>query len=138
MSSGHWKAWVAALALFVSGIGVGGAVTAWVGLRDVREGVRGNGPGRGMGQRAVETIRRDLTRELELTAEESARVQVILDQSAARIRLLRLQAARQAAGELRASARQIAEELPPEKRAEFRRIMAKRFQRLGVDPADKE
>ena len=57
-----------------------------------------------------------------------------LDQSAGNLKALRVQAGVRAAAELRASTGRIAAELPPEKRAEFYRLSAQRYERLGLSP----
>ncbi len=134
-SHSRWRGWLAAVAIFLLGVGVGGAGVAWSGVRVLRQELQSPATTlRGAADRAAERIGADLTTELKLTPEESARVQAVLNQSAANLRMVRVRAFAQAAAELRSSTEKIAAALPPEKHAEFYRVMARRFERLGFSP----
>jgi hypothetical protein len=89
---------------------------------------------RGFAERVANRIGADLTASLQLTPDEASRVQAILDQSAVRLKAVRAQAAGQALAELRAANQRIAAELPPDKRAQYRRLLAQRYERLGLAP----
>lgn len=132
MNSSRWRGWLVAGVIFVLGVAVGGAGTAWFGIRAFRQAMRAPASATGPADRAAARIGADLTKELKLTPEQAARVQAILDQSAANMKAVRVQATTQVAAELRAAARKIVIELPPEKRREFFRVMGKRYQRLGL------
>lgn len=128
------RAWLVAGAIFISGVAVGGAGMAWMGMRLLRQALQTPASAPGPADRAATRIGDDLTRTLRLTPEESDRVQAILDQSAARLKNLRVQVAADARNELRTSTEKIAAELPPEKRPEFYRLIARRYERLGFSP----
>lgn len=130
MSTGRWRGWLAAAGLLILGIALGSAGTTWLGGRMVREALQG-GAETGLADRAAVRIGADLAKTLQLTPAEAARVQAILDQSAVRLKAVRAQAATQALQELRATSQRVAAELPPEKRAEYRRLFLRRFERLG-------
>ncbi|ACB75589.1 hypothetical protein [Opitutus terrae] len=129
----RWRGWLIAAVIFVLGVVVGGASVTWLGARAVRRSLQG-GPGApaGLAERAAVRIGADLRKNLQLTPDEAQRVQAILDESAANLRTMRREALRNARAELRSSMRRIAAELPPEKRAQFREIMVRRFERLGL------
>lgn len=135
MTAGRWRAWLVAGAIFILGAAVGAAGMAWVGVRVVRRALRAPVSAVGPADRAAARIGAQLQEELALTPEQAARVQAILNQSAANLKAVRARAAREAGAELRASTALIAAELPPEKRAEFYRIIVRRFDRLGLRPA---
>ena len=130
----RWRAWLVAAAIFVLGLAAGIAGTTWTGLRIFRQNLQNPGSNRGLADRAAERIGADLTETLKLNAAESTRVQTMLDQSAANLKALRVRGALMAAAELRASFERIAATLPPEKRAEFYRVIAQRYERLGLPP----
>ena len=132
MNDSRWRGWLVAAAIFVLGVGVGGAGMAWAGIRVFRHAIQNPAGSRGLAERATDRINADLTRNLKLTPEESAQVQTILAQSAANIKAARIQAATQAITELRAAVQRIAAALPREKRADFYRLIAQRYKRLGV------
>ena len=138
MSDSRWRGWVVAAAIFVLGVGVGGAGMAWAGVRVFRQALQNPTVGRGLAERATDRIGADLAKNLKLTAEESAQVQAILAQSAVNIKAARVQATVQATAELRSAAQRIGAALPREKRLEFYRIIAQRYKRIGIasPPAD--
>ncbi len=136
MSGIRWRGWLAAIAIFLLGAGVGGAGAAWVGARMVRNAILNPTPTRTLADRATERIGADLTKNLSLTPQESAQVQAVLAQSATNLKALRGQVATQTRAELRSAARQIAALLPPDKRAEFYRLVTRRYERLGLTPLD--
>lgn len=133
-ASPRWRGWLVAAAIFVLGIAVGGAGTVMIGARLFRQSLQNPAGARGPADRAAARIGADLTETLQLTPEQSARVQRILNESAANLKAVRLRAGIQAAVELRASTQRLLAELPPEKHAEFHRIIARRFERLGLQP----
>jgi hypothetical protein len=126
------RAVLVALLIFLCGAGVGSAVTVWVGGRQIRRELAGAAEPRGRGDRAVERIGREISKELELTPAEAERVQAILGETAVNLRRLRADTMRQGLVELRGASRRISAELPPEKRDDFQRLLRKRFQRLGI------
>lgn len=123
-----------AIAIFLLGIAVGGAGMTWAGIRAVRQALQAPAGERGAADRAAKRIGADLTKTLELTPEMSARVQAILNQSATNLRAVRAQARVKAAEELLMATERIAAELPPEKHAEFYRVIGRRYERLGLQP----
>jgi hypothetical protein len=132
VNGSRWRGWLAAVAIFVFGAAIGCAGTMWFGVRALRQSLQAPIGSRGIADRAAERIGAELTKKLQLTPAESARVRAILDESAGRLKALRGQVALQAIAELRASNEKIAAELPPEKRAEYYRIVAQRYERLGL------
>jgi len=132
MSALRWRGWLAAIAIFLLGVGVGTAGTAWVGARMIRNAIMNPTPNRTLADRAAERIGADLTKNLALSPQESAQVQAVLAQSATNLKALRVQVAVQTRTEFRAAARRIADLLPPEKRADFYRLVSRRYERLGL------
>ena len=132
MNGLRWRGWLAAIAIFLLGVGVGTAGTAWVGARMIRNAILNPSPTHTLADRAAERIGADLTKNLALTPQESAQVQAVLAQSATNLKAMRVQVAAQTRTELRAAARRIAELLPPEKRADFYRLVTRRYERLGL------
>jgi uncharacterized membrane protein (DUF4010 family) len=135
MNGARWRGWLIAGAIFLLGVTVGGAGTAWFGIRAFRTAMRAPASAPGLADRAATRIGADLTKQLQLTSEQSAHVQAILDQSAANIKAKRAQMVVQAAAELRSAIQRIAAELPPEKRRDFYRVIARRYDRLGLQPS---
>jgi len=132
MSSTRLRAWLVAAAIFVLGVAVGGAGTAWVGLRVLRHALRAPAAAQGFADRAAQRIATELTSTLKLTPDQSLRVHAILERSAGTLKAIRARASAEAVAELRNSTAQLAADLPPEKRAEFYRLMARRYERFGL------
>jgi hypothetical protein len=132
MNDPRWRGWLVAAAIFILGVGVGGAGMAWVGIRVFRQVLQNPGNLRGLPERAANRIAADLTKNLKLTPEESAQVRTTLAQSAANLKVIHIQASTQVTNELRSTMQHIATALPLEKRADFYRIIARRYKRLGV------
>jgi hypothetical protein len=133
MNGPRWRGWLVAAGIMLLGITLGAAGMAWAGTRIFREALQTAGE-RGFADRAASRIGADLTSSLNLTPDESARIQVILKQSASNLKQVRTQAAAQAFAELRATSQRIAAELPPDKREEYQKLIAKRYSRLGLPP----
>lgn len=134
MNASKWRGWLVAAAIFLLGVAVGGAGVTALGVRAFRKAMQSPASTRGMADRAVARIGADLTESLQLTPEQSTRVQAALNASAARMRAIRIEAAARAVAELRESTDRIAAELPPEKHAELYRVVGRRFERLGLEP----
>jgi len=128
----HWRGWLATAVIFILGVAVGVAGTAWTGARMLRRALQAPASAPGLANRAAERMGAELTKTLELTPAESKRVQAELDQTATNLKLLRVQWTEKAAAEIRGSTGRIAATLPPGKRAEFYRVIAKRYGRLGL------
>src|SRR5438270_413841 len=57
MSDNRWRGWLIAIAIFVLGVGVGGAGMAWAGIRVFRHVIQNqNSPHGGLADRAAEYI----------------------------------------------------------------------------------
>jgi hypothetical protein len=127
--------WIAAAAVFLLGVAAGGVGAVWLGARALRTRLQA-GPEAwpAQSERIIGRIQADLTRALALTPEETARVEAILRESAGNRRAIRMRAFAQTRMELRAAIRKIAAGLPPEKRDEFHRVFARRYERLGLQP----
>jgi len=138
MNEPRWRGWVVAAAIFVLGVGVGGAGMAWVGIRVFRQAIQNPPANRGLADRAAELIGTDLKKTLKLTPEEFAKVQAILSQATVNLKAVRQQAGVQAAAEMRSTAQQIATTLPREKRREFYRFITRRYERLGLTAPQSE
>lgn len=134
MTGTRWRAWLAAISIFVLGLAVGAAGTVWLGTRVIRRAFQAPAASTTAAERAAARIGAELADELALTPAQAARVQAILNDSAANLRAVRMRALAEARAELRDSTARIAAELPPEKHAEFYRIIARRFHRLGMEP----
>lgn len=131
-SFSHWRAWLVAAMIFVFGVAVGGTGAVVIGLRQFRQFMQNPAEARGPADRAAERIGADLTKTLQLTPEQSARTQAILNETAGNLRTIRVRAGLRAAVELRASVERLSAEMPPEKRDEFRRLIRSRFERIGL------
>lgn len=134
MTASRWRGWLVAAAIFLLGVAVGGAGTMALGVRAFRKAMQSPATTRGMADRAVARIGADLTESLQLNPEQSARVQAVLDASAAKMKAIRVEAASRAIAELRASTDLIAAELPAEKHGDLYRVVGRRFERLGLEP----
>ena len=127
-----WRAWLGALAIFVLGVAAGGSATVWIGGSVIRQRLNAPASAPGAADRTAARIAAELSESLDLTPELSARVQQLLNDSASNLKDIRARAVQEARAEVRDSARKIAAELSPEKRVEFYRIIARRFERLGM------
>lgn len=134
MSPIRWRGWLVAALIFALGLAVGSAGTALWGVRYLRRALQASTQTSGPADRAAARIGAELKAELALTPEEAERVQAILNESAGNLKSVRARAALQAGAELRAATRRIAAALPPEKQAGLHRIIARRYQRLGLTP----
>lgn len=134
MSTRPWRGWLVAGAIFLLGVAAGAAGVTFLGIRAIRQGFNRPASARGLADRAAERIGVDLTKNLQLNPQESAQIQAILNESAANLKALRVQVATQAAAELDATTKRIAALLPPEKHAEFYRVMERRYQQMGLSP----
>lgn len=134
MNAANARGWWVALAIFLLGIAVGCAGTVWVGVRAVRRVLQAPPAAMGPADRSAQRIGADLTKLLALTAEQSARVQAVLNESARRLKEIRADSLARAQAELRQATERIAAELPADKHAEFLRIVARRYERLGLTP----
>jgi hypothetical protein len=88
--------------------------------------------------RAAERIARDLSLSLKLTPEQSLNVRTILEHSAANLKGIRARAGIDATAELRDSTSKLAASLPEDKRDEFYRLIARRYERLGLPVPTRE
>jgi hypothetical protein len=126
-----WRAWLAALALVVFGFALGVGATTYVGLKRLRENLNNPANARLIADRALERIHRNITEELKLTPEESAQLKTTLATGAANLRTIRQRSLRESRAEIDRLVKQISEELPQEKRAVFRRHLAKQLMWLN-------
>lgn len=126
------RGWVVALTIFALGAAVGGAGVAWLGSRMLKNWVQSPASARGVADRMAERLGEELTRELALSPEEAARVRTLLEESAATMKRIRVRTALDVGAELRASTQRLQAALPPEKHAALRRVLAQRYERLGV------
>ncbi len=126
------RGWLAALTIFALGAAAGGAGTAWLGARMLKNWVQSPASARGAADRMADRLGEDLTRELALSPEEAARVRTLLEESAAAMKRIRVRTALDVGAEMRASTQRLQAALPPEKHAALRRVLAQRYERLGV------
>ncbi len=128
----HWKALLAAFFLFVAGVAVGVLGTVGFGVRQMRAMLRE--PARhGRFEKALGRIENRLVQELALDPTQTAMVHREFERTGEEMRSIRtdtMQRTRRAVG---AAVLRIGAELPPEKRVELRRLMARRLDRLGID-----
>lgn len=134
MSTSRWRGWFAAGMIFLVGAAVGGAGMTVIGLRHLRETLQSPASTRSAADRAATRIGADLTKTLQLTPQESTKVQSILDQSATSLKAVRARATTEAVAILNAATEQITATLPPEKHADLHRVIARRYSRLGLTP----
>lgn len=134
MNRPRLRAWFAAIALVLLGIAFGAAATGWLGVRAIRRAVHAPVGTPGPADRAAARIAADLAEELTLTPQQSAQINAILSQSAANLKTIRADAMTAAAAELRVTTERIAAALPPEKHAALHRVLARRYERLGLTP----
>ena len=128
----RWHAWLGAIVIFLLGLTVGVLGTVFVGVRAVRRGLRTPAVAGGLADRAAARVIRQLTDELQLTPAEAERVRADLDQAAANLRTVRQRAAQDARQEFRAAMVRIGQDLPPEKRPQYREYLRRRFVRAGL------
>lgn len=132
----HWKALLAALFLFVAGIGVGVLGTIGFGLRQVRAVFR-EPAAAGRFERATGRLEKRLTAELALDDAQSAMVHRELARTAEELRSLRADTVQRTRRTVAGTILRIGAELPPEKRAQLRQLARKRLERLGMElPAE--
>lgn len=142
MNGGRLRAWLAAIALFALGAIAGGVGAGALALRQLRQTLRApDAAPLHLAQRATTRLADRLVDELALAPAEAERVRAILTRAAARITEARNRFSRETRAEVRVALTDIAVSLPPEKRIEFRRIVAERLAKLGLpaptfDPAD--
>jgi hypothetical protein len=128
----RWHAWLGAIVIFLLGLTVGVVGTVLVGVRVVRRSVRTPMVAGGLADRAVGRVARQLTDELQLTPAEAERVRADLEQAAANLRTVRQRGAQDARQEFRAAMLRIGQDLPPEKRQQYREYLRRRFVRAGL------
>jgi len=132
MSTPRWKVFLAAFGLFFAGFVVGGLVTAKIGAHLIRKAWLAPTTARGPVDRAVERIQKSLTSELKLDAAQSAAVQTELAATTAQLKTLRVETVQKVRADIADSVRRIAATLPPEKRADFYKLVKERFTRFGM------
>ncbi len=128
----RWRGWLVAAAIFILGLAVGSAGTIWIGVRIVRQRLMAPIDIPARADRAAARIGADLTRALDLTPNQSARIEAVLDESTLKLKAVRIHARTEAIAELRVATARIAAELPPEKRPKFYRLIGQRLRRLGL------
>ncbi len=127
----RWHAWLGAAAIFCLGLTVGVVGTVFVGARAIRRALR-NPPALTLADRATARMGRELARELQLTPEQAARVNADLAEVAAGIRAARMRTMQEMRQEVRAGMVRIGQDLPPEKRPQYREYLRRRFLRAGI------
>lgn len=130
---GTWRAWAAAVVIFILGIAMGVAGTSLYGLRALRNAIQNPPAAGGPIDRATARIAEDLVRSLKLSPAEAQRVRAEFARTADNIRTLRNQSNRQMIAELRQGARRVAAGLPPPQRAAFYNRLERRLQAIGFD-----
>lgn len=129
----RWRAWVAGILIFLLGFGLGGVCVFGVGAFLLRRAAQSPTAGFRLIDRATDRLANDVVRQLDLTPEQAAYIHTEFAQTAARIKTIRVQQTQETRREIRATIFRIAQSLPEEKRAEFRRIVRQHLQRGGVD-----
>jgi hypothetical protein len=116
--------------LVAIGFAAGTVFTIHTGIERLRQSIANpaaHPAAQSLAERALVRIQKNLTQELKLTPEESARLQAILDQSSKNLKAIRRQGVQEGREEITRAIREIAESLPPEKRTDFRRHVTKRM-----------
>ena len=132
MNTAKKRSWILAIAIFLLGAIAGATATMFLGVRLLRRTLQSPVENRSFADRAAQRVADDLIDTLQLTPEQAAHVRGILADSAGHMKAIRANAARQAASELAASTNRIAAALPPEKHEAFYRVIAQRYERLGL------
>ena len=132
MNTPRWKVILAAFGLFAAGLVAGGLVTAKVGAHLVRKAWLAPVTARGPIDRAVERIQKKLAGELKLTDTEAAAVQAELARTAGEFKALRVDTVQKVRADVADTVRRIAAALPPEKRADFYKLVKERFARFDM------
>jgi hypothetical protein len=129
----HWKALLAAFFLFVAGVAVGVLGMVGYGMRHTRALLREPAATPGRFERATGRVEKRLVAELSLDEAQAAVVHREFARAATEMRTLRVETVQRTRRTVAATLLRIGTELPPEKRAELRRLAARRLQRLGLD-----
>ena len=130
-SPARWHAWLGAIVIFLLGLTVGVLGTVVVGVRAVRRNLLTPPTAPGFADRAAGRIARQLADELQLTPDQAERVRADFAQAAANIRAVRGRALREVRQEVWAAVVRAGQDLPPDKREQYRARMRKRFARAG-------
>ncbi|MFT3830428.1 MAG: hypothetical protein QM691_12065 [Opitutaceae bacterium] len=129
----HWKALLAAFFIFMTGIAVGVLGTIGYGVRHTRALLREPAAAPGRFERAAGRIEKRLVDELALDETQAAAVHREFARTATELRSLRVETVQRTRRTIAATLLRIGAELPPEKRAELRRLASRRLQRLGME-----
>ena len=134
----RWKIWAAAAALFVAGLGVGAVLTGAVVGRIVRKTLATAATGQGaLLERGADRLHARLVKELDLAPDQAIGVRRSIDASTSRLKTLRHESREEVRRITREGFVDIARQLTPAQRAEFRRQAREKLDRLGL-PADLE
>lgn len=128
----RWKIWLAAFALFASGIAVGVVVTFGIGVRLVRQRLLAPAAAHGLADRATARIETVLTRELALSPGQTAQVHASLDKASLRMKDIRVDAVRDVRRTVRDTLAEIRTGLTPEQAARLDHLVSDRLDRLGL------
>ncbi len=129
----HWKALLAAACLFITGIAVGVLGTVGFGMKQLRTLLREPAAIQARADRGLGRIEKRLVTELELDAKQQAMIHREFARTAAELREQRAETMQRTRRTIGATLRRIGAQLPPEKRAEFRRKVRARLDRLGME-----
>ncbi len=128
----RWKIWAAAAALFIAGLATGTAITAAVVGRIVRKNIEAAASGQGqLIERSADRIHSRLVKDLDLTPAQSDAVRRSLDTTANKLRGLREQSRDEVRQIARSGFIDIARQLTPAQREEFRKNARARLERFG-------
>jgi t-SNARE complex subunit (syntaxin) len=135
-STPRWKIWAAAAVLFITGLAAGSAVTVAVVGRIVRKNIEAaaNGQGR-LIERGADRIHERLVKELDLDADQSTAVRRSLDSTVTKLKAVREQTRDEVRQIARSGLLDVARQLTPAQREEFRRKVRSQLQRFGFGSA---
>jgi Spy/CpxP family protein refolding chaperone len=127
----NWKAILGVLAIFVLGIIAGGLITHRIYQKRIRAFLRGQGAV------PAELIVRQMSSQLNLTADQRAQVVPIINDTRQRIQRIRVQAEPQVREAFQETERRVRELLTPEQCAKFDKIVAEhkaRWPKVTLSP----
>ena len=128
----RWKFWAAAAALFIAGLATGTALTAAVVGRIVRKNIEAAASGQGqLIERSADRIHSRVVEDLDLSPAQSDAVRQSLGATATKLKDLREQTRDEVRQIARSGFIDIARQLTPAQREEFRKNARSRLERFG-------
>ncbi len=131
MNALNWKAWLAAIVLFLAGMATGSVLTVGHGARVFRAAFLAPPPAGP--HENPSRLQRHLVRELDLTEAQSAQVKTELEQMKTELKRIRFSSVQRARNILHETMARIAADLPADKREKFKSLSKERLRHVGLD-----